>query len=50
MDKDFSGIIEYLDQKFVKIDNDFKELKDNFSLLQASVDAYAVKADKYFHK
>ena len=50
MKEDFSELIEYLDEKFGKVDNDFKELKGNFGLLQKSVDAYAVKADKYFQE
>jgi len=50
MKEDFSELIEYLDEKFGKIDGDFKELKGNFDLLQKSVDAYAVKADKYFQE
>jgi len=50
MKEDFSELIEYLDKKFGKVDSDFKELKENFDLLQKSVDAYAVKADKYFQE
>ena len=50
MKEGFSELIEYLDEKFVKVDSDFKELKENFDLLQKSVDAYAVKADKYFQE
>ncbi len=50
MKEDFSELIEYLDQKFGKVDSDFIELKGNFDLLQKSVDAYAVKADKYFQE
>jgi len=50
MKEDFSELIGYLDGKFGRIDNDFKELKENFDLLQKSVDAYAVKADKYFQE
>lgn len=43
MKEDFSELIEYLDEKFGKVDSDFKELKENFNLLQTSVDAYAVE-------
>lgn len=50
MKEDFSELVEYLDEKFGKVEKDFKELKDNFNLLQTSVDAYAVKADKYFQE
>lgn len=50
MKEDFSELVEYLDEKFGKVEEDFKELKDNFNLLQTSVDAYAVKADKYFQE
>lgn len=50
MKEDFSELIEYLDEKFGKVDSDFKELKENFNLLQKSVDTYAVKADAYFQE
>lgn len=43
MKEDFGELIEYLDEKFGKVDSDFKELKENFNLLQKSVDA---KVDK----
>jgi hypothetical protein len=42
MNQDFSELIEYLDEKFGKVDKDMGELKANFDLLQKSVDAYAV--------
>ncbi len=48
MKEDLSELVEYLDEKFGKIASDFKELKDNFNLLQNSVDAYSTKADKFF--
>lgn len=50
MNGDYKELIEYLDEKFIKVDGDFKELKDSFDLLQKSVDAYAIKADKYFQE
>lgn len=50
MKEDFSELIEYLDGKFQKVETDFKELKDNFNVLQTSVDGYAHKADKYFEE
>jgi len=48
MKEDLSELVEYLDEKFGKIASDFKELKENFNLLQNSVDAYSTKADKFF--
>ena len=48
MNGDYSELIEYLDKEFLGVRGDIKELKENFDLLQKSVDAYAVKADKFF--
>ena len=48
MDKDHSELIEYLDDKFTRIDERFDEMKKDFVDLQTSVDAYAKKADAYF--
>lgn len=45
MDKDLSELIQYLDQKFTRIDQRFDEAKQDFVGLQASVDTYAKKAD-----
>lgn len=50
MDKDFSELIEYLDEKFVGIDKRFDGVKKDFIDLQTSVDAYAKKADDYFQE
>lgn len=50
MDKDFSELIQYLDDKFIHIDKRFEEVKDDFVNLQTSVDAYAKKADTYFQE
>jgi len=50
MNQDFSELIEYLDDKFGKVEGDIKELRDNFNLLQKSVDDYAVKADTFFQE
>ncbi|MBI2042222.1 MAG: hypothetical protein HYT21_00495 [Candidatus Nealsonbacteria bacterium] len=50
MDKDFSELIEYLDEKFVAVDKKFEEMKYDFNELQTSVDAYAKKADNYFQE
>ena len=48
MNEDYKELVEYLDEKFGGIQGEMKELKENFNLLQNSVDAYAVKADKFF--
>ncbi|MBU1102458.1 hypothetical protein KJ853_02265 [Patescibacteria group bacterium] len=50
MKEDFSELIEYLDGKFNGVEGELKELKENFNLLQISVDAYAKKADTYFQE
>ena len=50
MDKNFSELIEYLDEKFRRIDEKFDETKKDFVDLQTSVDAYAKKADTYFQE
>ena len=50
MDKDSSELVEYLDQKFTRIDGRFDEIKKDFVNLQTSVDAYAEKADTYFQE
>ena len=50
MKEDFVELVEYLDQKFGGIAGEIKGLKEDFDLLQKSVDAYAVKADKYFQE
>jgi len=34
MNEDYKELVEYLDEKFGKVAEDFKELKDNFNLLQ----------------
>ena len=34
-------LIEYLDGKFKKVEDDFGDLKKDFNSLQISVDAYA---------
>jgi len=64
MDKDYSELSEYLDQKFVAINVrlsdinawfldvdeklDLKADKSDINNLLSAVDAYAVKADTYF--
>ena len=50
MKEDFSELIQYLDDKFVKIDKRFDESEKNFRDLQTSVDAYDTKADTFFQE
>ena len=50
MDKDFSELVKYLDEKFTNIDGRFDDIKKDFVDLQSSVDTYAKKADTYFQE
>jgi len=50
MNKDFSELTQYLDEKFTAVDRRFDEVKKDFVDLQTSVDAYAHKADTYFQE
>ncbi|MBU1045981.1 hypothetical protein KJ616_02565 [Patescibacteria group bacterium] len=50
MGKDYSELIKYLDEKFIEVKSEITELRNNFSDLQGSVDAYAKRADDYFQK
>ncbi len=50
MDQNSSELVEYLDQKFTRVDKRFDEIKKDFINLQTSVDAYASKADAYFQE
>lgn len=50
MNEDYRELIEYLDGKFSKVENDFSDLKKEFNIIQTSVDAYAHKADKFFEE
>lgn len=50
MNQDFSELVKYLDEKFVRIDKRFDEVNDDFVNLQTSVDSYAKKADAYFQE
>ncbi len=56
MNKDFSELIQYLDEKFSKIDIQLEYIKENkvdksdFNNLFTAVDAYAQKADTYFQE
>ena len=50
MNKDFSELIEYLDQKFTHIDERLDAMKKDFVDLQTSVDAYTKRADTFFQE
>ena len=50
MNEDYSELVKYLDEKFIRIDKRFDEVKGDFVNLQTSVDAYAKKADAYFQE
>ena len=45
MKDDYSDLIQYLDERFASVDNQFKEVKAQFSVLQRGVDVYAGKAE-----
>ena len=52
MKEDFSELIEYLDERFTKIENQLetKAEKADVDKLFAAVDEYARKADTYFQE
>lgn len=50
MEKDLSELVQYLDERFNKVEGDLRELKEGFVTLQTSVDRYAEKADTYFQE
>jgi hypothetical protein len=52
MNKDFSELIEYLDEKFNNIDVQLasKAEKEDVNALKSAVDTYASKADTYFQE
>ncbi|MDO8633487.1 MAG: hypothetical protein Q7K38_03015 [Candidatus Wildermuthbacteria bacterium] len=50
MNKDFSELITYLDDKFGSVDKRFESIDKKFDELLTSVDAYAQKADTYFQE
>ena len=56
MNNDFSELIQYLDDKFHRINSQLEYLKENktdksdFRELMTAVDAYAQKADAYFQE
>ena len=56
MKSDFSELIQYLDEKFFKIDAQLSDIKENkadksdVGELLTEIDAYAQKADTYFQE
>ncbi len=52
MKNDFSELIEYLDERFTKIEKQLesKAEKEDVQVLMDSVDAYSKKADTYFQE
>jgi uncharacterized coiled-coil DUF342 family protein len=50
MNQDFSELVKYLDEKFIRIDKRFDDMKEDFTGLQTAVDAYAKKADTFFEE
>ena len=50
MSQDFAGLVKYLNDKFIHIDERFDEVKKDFVDLQTSVDGYAKRADTYFQE
>ena len=52
MKEDFGELIQYLDEKFTRIENQLenKADKDDVRALTNAVDAYAKKADAYFQE
>ncbi len=52
MKNDFSELIEYLDERFTKIERQLesKAEKEDVQVLMDSVDVYAKKADTYFQE
>ena len=52
MDKDFSELIQYLDEKFIRIEKQLetKAEKSDVDNLTNAVDEYAKKADTYFQE
>jgi uncharacterized coiled-coil DUF342 family protein len=64
MTKDFSELVEYLDEKFTGIDkrfefvdsqigelrSDFTTLRERVDAIYSGLDAYAKKADTYFQE
>ncbi len=52
MEKDFSELVQYLDERFTRIENALgtKAEKSDVDKLFTAVDAYAKKADAYFQE
>ena len=56
MEKDFSELVQYLDEKFANIDGKLDNLQENkadksdVNSLITAIDAYAKKADAYFEE
>ncbi len=56
MNQDFSELIEYLDEKFINIDEKLEDLrlnkadKSDVDNLLKAIDVYAKKADAYFQE
>ena len=50
MNSDFAPLLEYLEQRFGRIETRLDELGEGFSNLQAAVDSYAQRADAYFQE
>ncbi|MBU3934356.1 hypothetical protein KKC00_00050 [Patescibacteria group bacterium] len=50
MAEDFSELITYLDDKFIKVNERFDKVGKDFVQLQTAVDKYAEKADAYFQE
>ena len=56
MEKDFSELVQYLDEKFANIDGKLDNLQENkadksdVNGLMTAIDAYAKKADAYFQE
>ncbi len=50
MNEDHSELISFLDGKFNELSDKFETLRQDFNILQTSVDAYAKKADTYFQE
>ena len=41
MKEDFSELVQYLDERFNRVERDLRELREGFVTLQTSVDKYA---------
>lgn len=50
MEEDLSELIQYLSERFDKVDKKLEDMRQDFVSLQTGVDAYAKKADTYFQE